>query len=264
MDVLKALVLGIVQGVTEFLPVSSSGHIELAQFLMGDTIVGDQGLMMTIVLHVATALSTIVFFRKDIIWILTNAFSRQDSESRYFILYIIISMIPAALVGVFFLDKVEGLFNNNIVLVSCMLLVTGLLLFIADKATYTTKTVKPLSAFVIGIAQAIAIIPGISRSGATISTAVMLGIDRGKAARFSFLMVVPLILAKLAKDVLDGSWGESMISPMVLAVGFVAAFLSGLLACKWMIVLVKQSKLRYFAYYCFFIGLVFLVLNYAL
>ncbi|HHJ51168.1 MAG TPA: undecaprenyl-diphosphate phosphatase, partial [Phaeodactylibacter sp.] len=196
-EFLRALILGIIQGLTEFLPVSSSGHLELAKYFMGDTSMADQSMAMTVTLHAATALSTLVVFRKDVAEILSGLLKRQ-SEALRFTLFIIISMIPAAFVGLVWEDQIEELFSRNVLLVSAMLALTGLLLFLADKARDTGQDVSGVKALLIGIAQAIAILPGISRSGATISTSVLLHIDRRKAARFSFLMVVPLILAKMA------------------------------------------------------------------
>ena len=160
-------------------------------------------------------------------------------------------MIPAAIVGIFFDDMMEQLFNKNLVLVCSMLIITGLLLYVADRAKNTTKKVGPIESIIIGISQAIAILPGISRSGATISTSVLLGIDREEAARFSFLMVVPLIFGKIAKDLMDDSFTLYSDNTMELGLGFISAFLTGLLACKWMIALVKKSQLKYFSYYCF-------------
>ena len=258
MEALRAALLGIVQGLTEFLPVSSSGHLELAKFFLGDTSAAEESLLMTVVLHAATALSTIVVFRKDIAEIFVGLFAFRDNEASRFSLKIIISMVPAALIGLLLEDTIEGLFDRQIPLVACMLLITGLLLFLADRAKTTDKTVGWWDALIIGVAQAIAILPGISRSGATISTSVLLGIDREKAARFSFLMVVPLILGKMAKDVLDGEFTESP-KLYALSIGFAAAFVTGLLACTWMIKLVKNSQLSYFAYYCFAIAALALV-----
>lgn len=253
MEALRAALLGIIQGLTEFLPVSSSGHLELAKFFLGDTSAAEESLLMTVVLHAATALSTIVVFRKDIAEIIGGLFAFKDNEATRFSLKIILSMVPAALVGIMLEDTLESLFNQQIPLVACMLLVTGLLLFLADRAKTTDKNVGWWDALIIGIAQAIAILPGISRSGATISSSVLLGIDREKAARFSFLMVVPLILGKMAKDLLDGEFSET---PRLfdLGIGFAAAFFTGLVACTWMIKLVKNSQLSYFAYYCFAIA----------
>ncbi|MEL7422582.1 MAG: undecaprenyl-diphosphate phosphatase [Bacteroidota bacterium] len=253
MEVLRAALLGIVQGLTEFLPVSSSGHLELAKFFLGDTSAAEESLLMTVVLHAATALSTIVVFRKDIAEIIAGLFAFKDNEATRFSLKIILSMIPAAAVGILMEDTIETLFDRQIPLVAGMLLITGLLLFLADRAKTTDKEVGWWDAIIIGIAQAIAILPGISRSGATISTSVLLGIDREKAARFSFLMVVPLILGKMAKDILDGEFTDA---PNItsLGIGFAAAFFTGLIACTWMIKLVKNSQLSYFAYYCFAIA----------
>lgn len=202
----EAIILGIIQGLTEFLPVSSSGHLELANALLKNNQLGEENMQMTVVLHFATALSTLVVFRKDVGEILSGLFDRSDHTQLHFSLKIILSMIPAAVIGVAFDDVLDQLFTGNILLIGAMLLVTALLLFLADKAKSTGKSVSWTDAFIIGIAQAIAILPGISRSGATISTSVLLQIDRSKAARFSFLMVVPLILGKMAKDLLDPSF----------------------------------------------------------
>lgn len=250
----EALILGIIQGLTEFLPVSSSGHLELGKVLLGDESLPEESLLFTVVVHAATALSTIVVFRKDILEILKGLFQFKWNEQSQFSIKIIVSMVPAAIIGILFNDQIEALFNRQILLVGAMLVLTGLLLFLADRAKRTEKTVGFGHALIIGISQAIAILPGISRSGATISTSVLLGIDREKAARFSFLMVVPLILGKIAKDLLDGNISSELTSLMPLAVGFAAAFISGLIACTWMISLVKKSQLRYFSYYCFVVG----------
>jgi undecaprenyl-diphosphatase len=253
-DYLLAIVLGIVQGLTEFLPVSSSGHLELAKYFLGDNSVAKESLIMTIVLHAATALSTIVVFRHDIWRLLRGLLSFKWNEETIFCLKIVISMIPAAFVGLFYEDALDALFNKQVVFVSLMLLVTGALLLLADRAKRTDKDVSYRDALLVGIAQAIAILPGISRSGATISSSVLLGIDREQAARFSFLMVVPLIMGKIAKDLLDGDLSHTA-NVAELSLGFVAAFLTGLLACTWMIRLVKSSRLTYFAIYCFAVGL---------
>jgi undecaprenyl-diphosphatase len=250
-DLLRALVLGIVQGLTEFLPVSSSGHLEIAKFLLQDPSLAEESMLMTVVVHFATALSTIVVFRKDIADLFKGLFAFQWNEQTRFSTNIVISMIPAAAVGLLFEEEIEALFNKNILLVSFMLVITGLLLFLADRARQTDKNVGPWQALIIGISQAIAILPGISRSGATISTSVLLQIDRKQAARFSFLMVVPLILGKMAKDILDGALVSYDHDLAPLAVGFVAAFISGLFACRWMIQLVQKAKLSWFAWYCF-------------
>lgn len=256
MNELDAVILGLIQGLTEFLPVSSSGHLELGKAILGDTSLPSESLMFTVVVHAATALSTIVVFRKDIAEIFQGLFRFQWNDETIFSLKIIISMIPAALIGVFFDEEMESLFGGNILLVGFMLILTSLLLYLADRAKSTTKPVSFKNAFVIGIAQAIALLPGISRSGATISTSVLLGNDKSKAARFSFLMVVPLILGKIAKDILSGELAESSTDPSVLVIGFVSAFIAGIAACTWMISLVRKSKLSYFAIYCLIVGII--------
>ena len=201
----QAIILGIIQGLTEFLPVSSSGHLELAKFILGDESMPEESLLMTVVLHAATALSTVVFFFKEIKEIFAGLLQFNWNKEFQFSLKIILSMIPAALVGIFFDEKIDALFGGQILLVGSMLLITGLLLILADKAQKTEKDTYFGHALLIGLAQAIAILPGISRSGATISTSVLLGIDRERAARFSFLMVIPLIFGKMVDDILGGS-----------------------------------------------------------
>ncbi|MEX2590071.1 MAG: undecaprenyl-diphosphate phosphatase, partial [Chitinophagales bacterium] len=191
MSLLEAIVLGIVQGLTEFLPVSSSGHLELVKHLFGSKLVAEESLLFTVAVHAATALSTIVVFRKDLVEIFRGLFQFQWNESARFSWFIVLSMIPAAFVGLFFEDFLDQLFSGQILLVGLMLLLTALLLILADRAKFTNKSVGWKEALLVGVAQAIAILPGISRSGATISASVLLGIDRTKAARFSFLMVVP-------------------------------------------------------------------------
>ena len=256
MDTIDAILLGIIQGLTEFLPVSSSGHLELGKAILGDNSVPKESLLFTVVLHFATALSTIVVFRKDILLLLKGIFKFQWNEDLQFATKIAISMIPAVIVGLFFEEQLEALFGGNILLVGCMLIVTAALLFLADKAKDTQKKVSFKNAFVIGVSQAVAMLPGISRSGATISTSVLLGNDKTKAARFSFLMVVPLIFGKIAKDILGGELTYDFANFTTLGIGFVAAFVAGLFACTWMISLVKKSKLSYFALYCVIVGLI--------
>ncbi len=229
---------------------SSSGHLELTKWLFQDDSLAAESMLMTVTLHAATALATIVVFRRDIAEILQDLFRFEWNGGTKFSLLIILSMIPAAIIGVLYDDILTALFDRQIVLVALMLIVTGLLLFLADRAKQTDKAVNWTSAFLIGVAQAIAILPGISRSGATISTSVLLGIDRERSARFSFLMVVPLILGKMAKDMLDGEF-TATTSAVELIIGFSAAFLTGIAACLWMIKLVKKAELKYFAYYCF-------------
>ncbi|GAB1858297.1 undecaprenyl-diphosphate phosphatase [Flavobacteriaceae bacterium MHTCC 0001] len=256
MDIIDAIILGIIQGLTEFLPVSSSGHLELGKAILGDNSVPEESLLFTVVLHFATALSTIVVFRKDILDIIKGILKFQWNEDMQFLTKIIISMIPAVVVGIYFEEQLEALFSGNILLVGYMLIITAILLFLADKAKDTNKKVSFSNAFIIGISQAIAMLPGISRSGATISTSVLLGNDKTKAARFSFLMVVPLIFGKIAKDILSGDISTESQNFTALSVGFVAAFIAGLFACTWMIALVKKSKLTYFAIYCVIVGII--------
>ncbi|MFD1614512.1 undecaprenyl-diphosphate phosphatase [Gelatiniphilus marinus] len=261
MDIIDSIILGILQGLTEFLPVSSSGHLELGKAILGDNSVPKESLLFSVVLHFATALSTMVVFRKDIFSLIRGALKFEWNEDLQFISKIAFSMVPAVLVGLFFEKELEALFGNNILLVGFMLIVTALLLFLADKAKDTNKKVSFKNAFIIGISQAIALLPGISRSGATISTSVLLGNDKTKAARFSFLMVVPLIFGKIAKDAFSGDITMESQNITALSLGFIAAFVSGLFACTWMIALVKKSKLSYFAYYCVVIGIIAIVFS---
>jgi undecaprenyl-diphosphatase len=263
MDAWESILLGIIQGLTEFLPVSSSGHLELGKAILGDDSIPEDSLLFTVVLHFATALSTLVVFRKDVWEIISGLLKFQWNDETRFSVKIIVSMIPAVLVGLFFKEELEALFNGNIALVGGMLLVTALLLWLADRAKNTGKKVSFNNAFVIGIAQAIAILPGISRSGATISTSVLLGNDKNKAARFSFLMVVPLIFGMIGKDVLSGDLSMDTDNLTSLGLGFVAAFISGLFACTWMIKLVRKSKLSWFALYCLVVGLIAIIYSLA-
>jgi len=197
----------------------------------------------------------IVVFRKDILSLVKGVLKFEWNEDLQFMSKIAISMIPAVFVGLYFETELKELFKGNILLVGSMLIITAILLFLADKAKDTEKKVSFKNAFIIGISQAIAILPGISRSGATISTSVLLGNDKTKAARFSFLMVVPLIFGKMAKDILSGDITYDAANFTSLSAGFIAAFVAGLFACTWMIALVKKSKLSYFAIYCIVVGI---------
>ncbi len=259
MDIIEAIILGIIQGLTEFLPVSSSGHLELVKAILGDTSVPEESMTLTVVLHFATALSTVVIFRQEVGEILKGLFQFKWNEQTKFSAKIVLSMIPAVIIGLLFEDQLKSLFDGNVLFVGLMLLITAILLLLADKAKNTNKDVSFTNSIIIGISQAIAMLPGISRSGATISTSVLLGIDRTKAAKFSFLMVVPLIFGKIAKDILGGeiNFQSSEIIPM--STGFIAAFVAGLLACQWMIALVKRSKLSYFSIYCAIVGVIAIV-----
>lgn len=254
MELLDAVILGIIQGLTEFLPVSSSGHLELAKVLLGSEGLPQEQLSFTILLHFATALSTLVIFRKDIFELLKGLLRKKDATSRHFSAKIIVSMIPAVFIGLNFDTLLEQLFSGQVVLVGSMLLGTSLLLFVAEKTKHSQEDISYPKAALIGLAQGIAILPGISRSGATIATALLLKINKEKAARFSFLMVIPLILGKVAKDFLSGEVHFNTENTTALLVGFLAAFISGLLACQWMLRLVKNSKLYIFAIYCALVG----------
>ena len=259
-DIIQSIVLGVVQGLTEFLPVSSSGHLEIAKKLMNNKAVGQQSMLMTVVLHFATALSTIVVFRKEVLDIFKGLFQFKVNDEFWFCFKIVLSMIPAVIVGLKFEDEIEAMFSQNLLLVGLMLILTAVLLLLADRAKSTEKNVGILDSIIIGVSQAIAILPGVSRSGATISTSVMLGIDREKAARFSFLMVVPLIFGKIAKDLLGAIKDSEPLGAdgqeAALVVGFIAAFITGLFACTWMIRLVKGSKLSYFSIYCLVVAVI--------
>jgi len=256
MNIIEALILGIIQGLTEFLPVSSSGHIELGTVLLN--VQSKDNLLFSIIVHGATALSTIVVFRKSIIEIIKELFQFKWNESTQFVLKIIISMIPVGIAGVFFEKQIESFFGGNVVFVASMLVITGVLLSFTYFSKSPTKEISFWKALVIGIAQAIAILPGISRSGATISTAIILGVDKEKATKFSFLMVLPPILGAMLlkiKDLFEQPELASNIDIPVLSVGFIAAFIAGVLACTWMVNLVKKGKLIYFAIYCIVVGL---------
>ena len=254
MNPLETLILGIVQGITEFLPVSSSGHLELVKAVFGSDYKQQQGLLITITLHAATALSTLFVFRKDIALILSDLLSLKKGESLNFIIKIILSMIPAVIIGFFFEDFIASLFDGKIALVGVMLIITAILLFFADRVHENNKKLNYNNSLAIGVAQAIAIFPGISRSGATIALGLLLGIDRDKAAQFSFLMVIPLILGSMVKSTLDGDLSQESSDLLPLLVGFVSAFITGVFACQWMIALVKKSQLKYFSLYCILVG----------
>ena len=261
MNWFEALVLGLVQGLTEYLPVSSSGHLAIGAYLFG--INGEDNLTFTIMVHVATVLSTLVILWKEIDWILKGLFKFQMNEETKYALNIVISMIPVGIVGVFFKDKVEEVFGSGLFIVGCMLLVTAVLLTFSYFAKPRQKeNISPLHAFIIGLGQALAVLPGLSRSGTTIATGLLLGDKKEKMAQFSFLMVIPPILGEALLDLLKGLEGEETLGgidafPMII--GFVAAFISGCLACKWMINIVKKGKLVYFGIYCAIAGAVTII-----
>ncbi len=253
MNWIEALILGIVQGLTEFLPVSSSGHLEIGKHLLGADVT--QSLEFTVVVHGATVLSTVVIFWKDIINLFKSFFTFKKNEETSFVWKIIISMIPVGIVGVLFKDEVEQFFDGNMHFVGAMLIFTSALLAVTMLAKSKGKHISYLDSFIIGIAQAVAVLPGISRSGATIATGLLLGNKKEEVAKFSFLMVIIPILGANLKELFSGEFGGSQdISALVLVVGFFAAFISGLFACRWMINIVKRGNLYYFALYCLVIG----------
>ncbi len=256
MSALESLILGIIQGLTEFLPVSSSGHLELAKAIFGYDYVQKQSLLITLNLHAATAMSTVFVFRKDIWLIFSDVFSFRKSEGLDFFMKILISMIPAILIGLFFENFISSLFDGKVLLVGIMLTITAILLYLADQINENNNSIGFKNAFLIGLMQAVAIIPGVSRSGATIALAMFLKINRDKAARFSFLMVIPLIFGSMAKSLLEGNLFVESLNIMPLIIGFLSAFITGIFACKWMVSLVKKSQLKYFSFYCMIIGLI--------
>jgi len=258
MDWIQALILGIVQGLTEYLPVSSSGHLAIGSYIFG--IDGEANLSFTIAVHVATVLSTLVILWKEIDWIFRGLFRRELNAETKYALNIVVSMIPIGIVGVFFKDTVEEIFGSGLLIVGCMLLLTAVLLAFSYFAKPRVKeSISVKDAFIIGLAQACAVMPGLSRSGSTIATGLLLGNKKEKLAQFSFLMVIPPILGEALLDVVKGACGNTSfgdISAVPLLVGFLAAFISGCLACKLMINIVKKGKLIYFAVYCAVVGAV--------
>lgn len=262
MDWIQALILGLVQGLTEYLPVSSSGHLTILSNFFG--IDGADNLQFTVAVHVATVLSTLVILWKEIDWILKGLFKFEMNDETKYALNILVSMIPVGIVGVFFKDKVEEAFGAGLLIVGVMLIVTSILLIFSYYAKPRVKEhISLKDAFVIGVAQACAVLPGLSRSGSTIATGLMLGDKKEKLAQFSFLMVIPPILGEALLDVLKAMKGDEVVSDSIglfpMIVGFVAAFLSGCFACKLMINLVKKGKLVYFGIYCAIIGVTVLI-----
>ena len=263
MEWFEALILGLIQGLTEYLPVSSSGHLAIGSALFD--IKGEDNLAFTIVVHVATVFSTLVILWKEIDWIFRGLFKfEMNAETRY-VINILISMIPIGIVGVFFKDYVEAIFGSGLLIVGCCLLVTALLLTFSYYAKPRLKeNISMKDAFIIGLAQACAVLPGLSRSGSTIATGLLLGDNKAKLAQFSFLMVIPPILGEALLDGMKMMKGEAVagdIPALSLIVGFIYAFVSGCLACKWMINIVKKGKLIYFAIYCAIAGTATLVLG---
>ena len=258
MDTLQAIILGIVQGLTEFLPVSSSGHIQLANELLGTNLDPESNLTFSLTLHAATVLSTIVVLWTEIWKLIKGVFSRTFTEEQAYLLKIVISMIPVGVVGLFFKDAIEAAFSS-IAVVGVMLLVTSALLAFAYYAKPRQKdTISYRDAFIVGLAQAVAVLPGLSRSGSTIATGLLLGNKKQSVAQFSFLMVLPPILGNALLDIVKGDFGGG-VDTLPLVAGFIAAFVTGCVACKWMIDIVKRGKLIWFAIYCGIVGVVALV-----
>ncbi len=265
MDWIQSLILGTVQGLTEYLPISSSGHLAIGQALFGlqDP---DANLAFTVTVHIATVLSTCFILWKEIVWIFADLFKFKWNNGTKYAFNILISMIPVAVVGFFFKDKVEEVFGSGLLIVGiCLMITAALLAFSYFAKPRQRENISPIHAFVIGIAQAIAVLPGLSRSGSTIATGLLLGNKKEKLAQFSFLMVIPPILGEAlldTKDMAEQGISAAMggISPLALAIGFLAAFISGCIACKWMINLVKKGKLIWFAVYCAVVGLATIII----
>ncbi len=258
MNNFEAFILGLIQGLSEFLPVSSSGHIEIGKHILGTEI--KVNVIFTVILHIATVLSTLVVFRKDIIDLFKGVFQFKWNESTEYVSKILISMVPVGILGVFFKDYIESFFDGNIAFVGAMLIVTALLLTITLFVKQKTKDITYKNAVIVGIAQAIAVLPGLSRSGATIATGLLVGIDKSKIAKFSFLMVIIPILGEGLLELIKGDLVSSDIGIMPLIIGFSTAFIIGLIACKLMINIVKNSKLIYFAIYCFIVGIIAIII----
>ena len=256
MEIIKSIILGIVQGLTEFLPISSSGHLEIFKVVLGFETGLNNNILFTLILHLATSFSVIVVYWNDIKKIFKSILSIKKDENTYFFSLILISIFPAGIVGFLFEEKISNLFDGNIILVGSMLLFTSIILFVSDFKIKTTNKLDYVKSFFVGVSQALAIIPGISRSGLTICSSVLMGVNRELAAKFSFLMVLPLIFGSFLKILIFDEiiFNQEIISSYVF--GFLSAFISGIFACKWMIVLVKKSKMKYFSLYCLALGLI--------
>ena len=254
MNWLESIILGLIQGLTEFLPVSSSGHLEIAKSLFG--IDAEASFYFTVAVHGATVLSTIVVFRKDIADLIIGAMKLKMNGETSYILKIIVSMIPVGITGVFLKDQVKGLFSGNMVFIGLMLLITAALLMVSHLVKKRERKISYLDALIMGIAQSVAVIPGISRSGATIATGLIQGNRKDEIARFSFLMVlVPVIGANLL-EIISGDVVADTTPAWIIMAGFITAFIAGYVACKWMISLVKNSKMIWFSVYCLIIAIV--------
>lgn len=254
MNVFQAFLLGIIQGLTEFLPISSSGHLEIGHALLG--IKNENNLLFVLDVHVATVLSTIVVFRKDIGTLLRDVFKLEWNPSTKYVSMLLVSSVPIIILGLLFKKQIESLFTENLLFVGSMLLLTAGLLTLTVYVKKSDQEITFAKAFIIGIAQMMAVLPGISRSGATIATGILLKVKKEDVARFSFLMVLIPIIGAAILDVFSGEITTHNTNVTNLLAGFVAAFLTGLLACSWMIKIVKRGKLIYFAIYCALIGLI--------
>ena len=256
MEIIKSILLGIVQGLTEFLPISSSGHLEIFKVILGFETGLNNNILFTLILHLATSFSVIVVYWDDIKKIFKSVLSIKKDENTYFFSLILISIFPAGTVGFFFEEKISNLFVGNLILVGSTLLFTSIILFMSDFKMKTTNKLDYVKSFFVGVSQALAIIPGISRSGLTICSSVLMGVNRELAAKFSFLMVLPLIFGSFLKILIFDEiiFNQEIISSYVF--GFLSAFISGIFACKWMIIIVKKSKMKYFSVYCLALGLI--------
>ena len=256
MEIIKSILLGIVQGLTEFLPISSSGHLEIFKVILGFETGLNNNILFTLILHLATSFSVIVVYWNDINKIFKSIFSIKKDENTYFFSLILISIFPAGIVGFLLEENISNLFDGNIILVGSMLLFTSIILFVSDFKIKTTNKLDYVKSFFVGVSQALAIIPGISRSGLTICSSVLMGVNRELAAKFSFLMVLPLIFGSFLKILIFDEiiFNQEIISSYVF--GFLSAFISGIFACKWMIVIVKKSKMKYFSLYCLAVGII--------
>ena len=256
MNYLFSFLLGIIQGLTEFLPISSSGHLQIINYLFDFLNESEDNFMLSIILHFATCLSTMIIFKNKIRSVFFNAIKPEVNSAHSFLYFIFISMIPAVIVGFFLENIIRLLFSGNIYLVGLMLIFNSLILLIADNYKEGEKKINTYRAFLIGISQAIGIIPGISRSGITISTSILLGIKRSEASSFSFLMVIPLIIGSVIKNILDQKTFDFNIDFSILFVGFIGAFFTGIIACRWMLHIVENFKLKIFSFYCIIIGII--------
>ena len=256
MNEIDVIILGVIQGLTEFLPVSSSGHLEITRELLNTNQLPSDNLLMTSVLHFATALSTILVFRKDIFNLIIGLFDKENKTSKSYVVKILIAIVPAGLVGFLLSDEIEFLFSGNMTLVGLMLIITGIVLFLTKILKTKNLKISKVHALIIGLSQAFAVIPGISRSGATICASLFLGNNKSEAAKFSFLIVIPVIFGAILKDVLSGDIFDNEIKISILIIGFISSFLTGVLACKIMLKIVANNNLIYFSSYCIVLGII--------